>query len=330
MIETVAQPWMWGAFIAFVLAMLALDIFALGGSKSHKVSVKEAAIWSIVWVSLALAFNAGMYFYLKDIVGETAAMTKSMEFLTGYVIEKSLSVDNVFVFLMIFGHFAVPEQYQRKVLLYGVLGAIIMRVIMILAGSWVVSQFSWVLYLFGIFLIITGLRMLVAAEKEPDLEANPVLKFAKKVLPFTNQFHEEKFSVVENGKRVFTPLLLVLILIEISDVVFAVDSIPAIFAVTQEPFLVFASNAMAILGLRAMYFLLAGVMHRFVYLKLGLSLVLVWVGIKMLLSHSSFAISTPIGLGVVVLILAAAIGASVVATRSSKEPDPAPKEFDNA
>ncbi len=189
---------MWGAFIALVLTMLGLDIFALGGSKSHKVSIKEAASWSLVWVSLALLFNFGMYVYLKDVIGEAAAMSKSMEFLTGYVIEKSLSVDNVFVFLLIFGHFAVPAQYQRKVLLYGVLGAILMRIVMILAGSWVVSQFAWILYLFGLFLLVTGMRMLVAAEKEPDLEANPVLKFAKKMLPFTRDFRSETFSVIEN------------------------------------------------------------------------------------------------------------------------------------
>jgi tellurite resistance protein TerC len=315
MFDSVAQPWMWGAFIAFVLAMLALDIFALGGSKSHKVSVKEAAIWSVVWVSLALLFNVGMYFYLKDIVGETLAMSKSMEFLTGYVIEKSLSVDNVFVFLMIFGHFAVPEQYQRKVLLYGVLGAIIMRVIMILAGSWVVSQFSWVLYLFGVFLVITGLRMLVAAEKEPDLEANPVLKFAKKMLPFTNQFHEEKFSIIENGKRVFTPLLLVLILIEISDVVFAVDSIPAIFAVTTDPFIVFTSNIFAIMGLRALYFLLADMANRFHLLKFGLAFVLMFVGTKMLLVKWMH-VPTNVSLMVIGGILTGSIVASLIATRN--------------
>lgn len=314
MLETVAQPWMWAAFIAFVLSMLALDIFALGGAKSHKVSVKEAASWSIVWVALALLFNVGLYFYLKDSVGEAIAMTKSMEFLTGYVIEKSLSVDNVFVFLMIFSHFAVPEQYQRKVLLYGVLGAIVMRVIMILAGSWVVSQFAWVLYIFGIFLLITGLRMMVASEKEPDLEANPVLKFAKKMLPFTKEYHQEKFSIIQDGKRVFTPLFLVLILIEISDLVFAVDSIPAIFAVTTDPFIVFTSNIFAIMGLRALYFLLADMADRFHLLKFGLALVLMFVGVKMLIVKW-IHVPTAISLTVIGTILISSIVASLIATR---------------
>lgn len=314
MLTSIAQPWMWGAFIAFVLAMLALDIFALGGSKSHKVSVKEAAAWSLVWVSLALLFNFGMYVYLKDVIGEAAAMSKSMEFLTGYVIEKSLSVDNVFVFLLIFGHFAVPEQYQRKVLLYGVLGAILMRIIMILAGSWVVAQFAWVLYLFGAFLLITGMRMLVAAEKEPDLEANPVLKFAKKMLPFTRDFRGEHFSIMENGKRIFTPLFLVLILIEISDVVFAVDSIPAIFAVTTDPFIVFTSNIFAIMGLRALYFLLADMANRFHLLKFGLAFVLMFVGTKMLIVKWVH-VPTNVSLLVIASLLISSIVASLIATR---------------
>lgn len=315
MLTSIAQPWMWGAFIAFVLAMLALDIFALGGSKSHKVSVKEAAAWSLVWVSLALLFNFGMYVYLKDVIGETAAISKSMEFLTGYVIEKSLSVDNVFVFLLIFGHFAVPEQYQRKVLLYGVLGAILMRIIMILAGSWVVAQFAWVLYLFGAFLLITGMRMLVAAEKEPDLEANPVLKLAKKMLPFTRDFRGEHFSIMENGKRIFTPLFLVLILIEISDVVFAVDSIPAIFAVTTDPFIVFTSNIFAIMGLRALYFLLADMANRFHLLKFGLAFVLMFVGTKMLIVKWVH-VPTNVSLLVIASLLFSSIVASLIATRN--------------
>ena len=314
MLTSIAQPWMWGAFIAFVLTMLALDIFALGGSKSHKVSIKEAASWSLVWVSLALLFNFGMYVYLKDVIGEAAAMSKSMEFLTGYVIEKSLSVDNVFVFLLIFGHFAVPAQYQRKVLLYGVLGAILMRIVMILAGSWVVSQFAWILYLFGLFLLVTGMRMLVAAEKEPDLEANPVLKFAKKMLPFTRDFRGENFSVIENGKRIFTPLFLVLILIEISDVVFAVDSIPAIFAVTTDPFIVFTSNIFAIMGLRALYFLLADMANRFHLLKFGLAFVLMFVGTKMLIVKW-IHVPTNVSLLVIASLLASSIAASLIATR---------------
>jgi tellurite resistance protein TerC len=259
-----------------------------------------------------------MYFYLKDSIGDAAAMTKSMEFLTGYVIEKSLSVDNVFVFLLIFGHFAVPEQDQRKILLYGVLGAIIMRMIMILAGTWIVSQFAWVLYLFGIFLVITGMRMLVAAEQEPDLEANPVLRFARKLLPFTSQAHGNKFSVVENGKRFFTPLFLVLILIEISDVVFAVDSIPAIFAVTTDPFIVFTSNIFAIMGLRALYFLLADMANRFHLLKFGLAFVLMFVGSKMLIVKW-IHVPTNVSLLVIASILLSSIAASLFVTRHGGE-----------
>lgn len=314
MLHTIAHPWMWAAFIAFVLGMILLDVFALGGSKAHKVGVKEAAIWSAVWVSLALLFDYGLWFYLKETVSLEVANTKAMEFLTGYVIEKSLSVDNVFVFLLIFSHFAVPVQYQRKVLLYGVLGAIVMRIAMILAGTWVVTQFSWVLYLFGIFLLFTGMRMLVAAEKEPDLEANPVLRLMKKMLPFTKGYHGEKFSIIENGKRVFTPLFLVLILIEISDVVFAVDSIPAIFAVTTDPFIVFTSNIFAIMGLRALYFLLADMADRFHLLKFGLAFVLMFVGIKMLIVKW-IHVPTSVSLLVIGTLLAGSIIASLIATR---------------
>ncbi|MBX9900167.1 MAG: TerC family protein [Burkholderiaceae bacterium] len=313
-LNSIAEPWMWGVFVAFVVAMLALDVFALGGSRSHKVSVKEAASWSIVWVSLAMLFNLGLWYYVRDHFDEAIATTKAMEFLTGYVIEKSLSVDNVFVFLMIFSHFAVPEQYQRKVLLYGVLGAIVMRVAMILAGTWVVTQFSWVLYIFGIFLLFTGFKMLVSAEKEPDLEANPVLRFAKKMLPFTNQFHGEKFSIIENGKRVFTPLFLVLILIEISDVVFAVDSIPAIFAVTTDPFIVFTSNIFAIMGLRALYFLLADMASRFHLLKFGLAFVLMFVGVKMLIVKW-IHVPTAVSLTVIGTLLISSVVASLISTR---------------
>jgi len=314
MIESVAQPWMWAVFIGFVLLMLAVDVFALGGSRSHKVSVKEAAAWSLVWVSLALLFDLGLWVYLSETVGREIATAKAMEFLAGYVIEKSLSVDNVFVFLLIFGHFAVPPQYQRKVLLYGVLGAIVMRIIMILAGSWVVTQFSWVLYLFGIFLLVTGMRMLVAAEEEPDLEANPVLRMAKKLLPFTKDFHEEKFSIRENGKRIFTPLFLVLILIEISDVIFAVDSIPAIFAVTTDPFIVFTSNIFAIMGLRALYFLLADMADRFHLLKFGLAFVLMFVGIKMLIVKWMH-VPTSVSLMVIAVLLGSSIIASLFVSR---------------
>nr|WP_105534380.1 TerC family protein [Solimicrobium silvestre] len=281
--HTIAQPWMWGAFIAFVIAMLVVDIVACGGSRAHKMSAKHALGWSLVWVSLAMLFALGMWLILSKNVGAEIANATTMEFLAGYVIEKSLSIDNIFVFLLIFSHFSVPAEYQRKVLLYGVIGAIVMRIGMILGGVWLVEEFSWVLYVFGLFLIITGIKMMISAEAEPDLNSNPVVRFAKKILPLTADFKGEKFSVIENGKRVFTPLLLVLILIEVSDVVFAVDSIPAIFAVTTDPFIVFTSNIFAIMGLRALYFLLADMAERFHFLKYGLALVLMFVGIKMLI-----------------------------------------------
>ena len=282
-LESIASGPMWAGFIAFVLLMLALDLFVFGGNKAHKVSVKEAGIWSLVWVSLALLFNGGLWWYLKGTVGAEIADQKALEFLSGYLIEKTLSVDNVFVFLLIFTAFQVPQQYQRRVLIYGVLGAIIMRAIMILAGAWVVSEFSWVLYVFGAFLLFTGMRMLVAADEEPDVANNPVLRFARKHLRVAEGDHGERFFVRKNGLQYVTPLFLVLILIEVTDLIFAVDSIPAIFAITTDPFIVFTSNLFAILGLRALYFLLVDVADRFHLLKYGLAMVLTFIGVKMLI-----------------------------------------------
>ena len=282
-LESIATAPMWAGFIAFVLVMLALDLFVFGGNKAHKVSVKEAATWSLVWVSLALLFNGGLWWYLNGTAGSEIANQKALEFFSGYLIEKALSVDNVFVFLLIFSAFQVPIQYQRRVLIYGVLGAIVMRAVMILAGAWVVSEFSWVLYLFGAFLLITGVRMLVAADSEPDVANNPVLRFARRHLRVADGDHGEKFMVVKGGLRYVTPLFLVLILIEVTDLIFAVDSIPAIFAITTDPFIVFTSNLFAILGLRALYFLLVDVADRFHLLKFGLAMVLVFIGTKMLI-----------------------------------------------
>lgn len=310
----VGEPWMWGAFIAFVIVMLLLDLFVFGGSKAHKVSVKEAAAWSLLWVALALAFNGLLFWYLKGTVGIEIAEQKSLEFLTGYVIEKSLSVDNVFVFLMVFTAFAVPAEFQRRVLLYGVLGAIVMRAIMIMAGAWVVREFSWVLYLFGAFLVITGIRMMVAVDEKPDLEQNPVLKFARRHLKLTNGYRGEKFWVVENGVRVFTPLFLVLLMIEVTDLVFAVDSIPAIFAITTDPFIVFTSNIFAIMGLRALYFLLADMAERFHLLKYGLAMVLTFVGTKMLIAPW-YHLPVQVSLAIVITTLLASIAASLLSTR---------------
>lgn len=305
---------MWGAFIAFVLVMLALDLFVFGGRKAHRVSVKEAAAWSLVWVALAMAFAGLLWWYLKGSAGIDVAEQKTLEFLTGYVIEKSLSVDNVFVFLLIFTAFAVPPEYQRRVLLYGVLGAIVMRAIMILAGAWVVREFSWVLYLFGAFLVITGIRMLVAVDEKPDLEKNPVLRFARRHLRVTDGFRGERFTVREGGVLFVTPLFLALIMVELSDLVFAVDSIPAIFAITSDPFIVFTSNIFAIMGLRALYFLLADVADRFHLLKYGLAMVLTFVGVKMLVAPW-YHLPPAVSLGVILTTLTVSVVASLLATR---------------
>ncbi|MBC7787449.1 MAG: TerC family protein [Methylophilaceae bacterium] len=315
---SVGQPWMWAGFIAFVLAMLALDLFVFDGRKSHKVSIKEAASWSVVWISLALAFNILLWWYLTELLGADIASQKSMEFLTGYVIEKSLSVDNVFVFLLIFSAFKVAPENQRRVLLYGVLGAIVLRAIMILTGAWVVREFQWVLYLFGLFLLFTGAKMLMAEGKPADLQQNAVIKFAKKHLRVADDFHGEKFSVMQNGIRYFTPLFLVLLLIEVSDLVFAVDSIPAIFAITTDPFIVFTSNIFAIMGLRALYFLLADMADRFHLLKFGLAFLLMFIGGKMLMAYW-YHVPTLVSLLVIGVILSVSVLASLIITKPINE-----------
>ena len=273
---------MWAGFIVFVLAMLALDLFVFGGKTAHRVKVKEALSWVVAWICLSLAIAGLLWWYLNDTQGAVIAQRKTLEFLAGYLIEQSLSIDNMFVFVMIFGYFAVPPELQRRVLLYGVLGAIVMRAGMILAGVWLVTQFAWILYVFGAFLVFTGIKMIVFAEAEPDLEQNPLLRWLRGHLRITANFHGEKFFVRQNGLLWATPMFLVLLLIEASDVIFAVDSIPAIFAVTTDPFIVFTSNIFAIMGLRALYFLLADMADRFHLLKYGLAIVLVFIGGKML------------------------------------------------
>ena len=281
-IDSFATAPMWAGFIAFVLAMLALDLFVLGGKKAHRVSVKEASAWVLAWVTLALSFGALLWWYLDGSLGREVANRKALEFITGYLIEQSLSVDNMFVFVMIFTYFAVPPELQRRVLLYGVLGAIVMRAGMILAGVWLVQEFAWVLYVFGAFLVLTGVKMLVFADKKPDLDRNPVLRWLRGHMRITPGFHGESFFVRQQGLLYATPMFLVLVMIELSDLVFAVDSIPAIFAVTTDPFIVFTSNIFAIMGLRALYFLLADMADRFHLLKYGLAIVLVFIGGKML------------------------------------------------
>ena len=293
---------MWCGFAAIVILLLLVDLLLVGGGKQHKVSLKEAAVWSLIWIGVALLFNGAIWWYLDANAGRELANQKAMEFFTGYLIEKALAVDNVFVWLMLFGYFAIPGELQRRVLLYGVLGAIVMRTGMIFGGSWLISQFHWVLYLFGAFLVLTGAKMLWMADQEPDLASNPLLRWLRGHLRVTDGLHGENFFVWQQGVRYVTPLFLVLILVEISDVIFAVDSIPAIFAITTDPFIVLTSNIFAIMGLRAMYFLLADFADRFVLLKYGLAVILLFIGAKMLLIDW---IHIPIGLslGVVALIL---------------------------
>jgi tellurite resistance protein TerC len=282
--STFANGWMWAGFIAFVVTMLALDLFVFGGRKAHRVSVREAGAWVAAWVGLALGFATLLWLHLDGTAGPDVARRKTLEFLTGYLVELSLSIDNIFVFVMIFGYFAVPPELQRRVLLYGVLGAIVMRAIMILAGVWLVREFAWILYVFGAFLLVTGIKMLVFANSKPDLERNPLLQWLRRHIRITPIFHGEAFVVRQHGLLHATPMFLVLVLIEASDLVFAVDSIPAIFAVTTDAFIVFTSNIFAIMGLRALYFLLADMADRFHLLKYGLATVLVFIGTKMVIS----------------------------------------------
>ncbi len=300
--DTIAPTWLWVFFVASVLVALFVDFVVLRKQGAHSVSVKEALNWSIVWVLLSFAFNALFWWAVKQEHGDAVATARSLEFLTGYLIEKSLAVDNIFVFLMIFTYFAVPPEFQKRVLMIGIIGAIVLRTVMILVGSWLIAEFHWVLYVFGAFLVITGIKMWWAAGQEPDLESNPALKLLRRVLPVSKNFDGEKFFTVENGKKIATPLLLVIALVGLTDVIFAVDSIPAIFAITSDPFIVLTSNVFAILGLRAMYFLLAAVAAKFHLLSYGLAVVLVFIGTKMLLIDV-FKIPVAISLGVVVAIL---------------------------
>jgi tellurite resistance protein TerC len=295
--------WLWVGFNVFVLAMLALDL-GVFHRQAHVVSLKESLTWTGVWVVLALAFNAGVWHY--------AGSTQALEFFTGYLIEKSLSVDNVFVFVLLFSYFAVPPLYQHKVLFWGILGALIMRAIMIVAGAALITKFDWIIYVFGGFLILTGIKMVVKREEEIHPERNPVVRWFQKLMPVTGDYRGGKFFVRENGVRAATPLFVVLLLVEFSDLIFAVDSIPAIFAVTTDTFIVYTSNVFAILGLRSLYFALAGVMDKFHYLKIGLGVVLAFVGVKMLLAHTAWKIPTLWSLGVIVLVLAVSVVVSLL------------------
>ncbi|MDR9889580.1 TerC family protein [Pseudenterobacter timonensis] len=304
--NTVGTPMLWGGFAVVVIIMLAIDLFLQGRRGAHGMTMKQAAAWSLVWVTLSLLFCAAFWWYLASTEGRAVADPQALAFLTGYLIEKALAVDNVFVWLMLFSYFAVPAALQRRVLVYGVLGAIILRTIMIFAGSWLITQFEWLLYVFGAFLLFTGVKMALAKEDETGIGEKPLVKWLRGHLRMTDTIENEHFFVRKNGLLFATPLLLVLILVELSDVIFAVDSIPAIFAVTTDPFIVLTSNLFAILGLRAMYFLLAGVAERFSMLKYGLSVILVFIGIKMLIVdfyHIPIAISLGVVFGILALTL---------------------------
>ncbi len=309
MFETIGNVWLWVGFGAFVLVALAVDLLALDKKAGQKVTMREALGWSVLWISLSFVFAGLLWAYLDHNFTREMANVKTTEFLTGYLIEKSLSVDNIFVFLMIFTFFAVPAELQRRALVIGVIGAIVLRVVMILIGAWLVAQFHWMLYIFGAFLLFTGVKMLVFADSKPDLNQNPLLKFIRKHVKLSDDFSGERFSVMRDGVRYFTPLFVVVVMIGITDVVFAVDSIPAIFAITEDPFIVMTSNIFAILGLRALYFLLADLASRFHLLSYGLALVLVFVGTKMLIVDW-YKIPVFVSLGIVGLILAVSVLAS--------------------
>ena len=307
--------WLWVGFNIFVLAMLALDL-GVFHRKAHAVSLKEASIWSVVWITLAMVFNAGLYLF--------AGPEPALQFFTGYLIEKSLSVDNIFIFVLLFTFFKVPAAYQHRVLYWGILGALIMRGTLIAVGVALIESFHWIIYLFGAFLIFTGIRMGFHKEIEVHPENDLLLKFIRRFVPVTENYEHDRFFVRRAGQVMVTPLLLVLLVIDTTDLIFAVDSIPAVFAVTRDPFLVYTSNIFAILGLRSLYFVFAGIMEKFYYLKLGLSVILTFVGVKMVLADV-FSLPTTLSLVVIAVVLTIAIVASIVRTRhqaaKTREPE---------
>jgi tellurite resistance protein TerC len=303
----------WILFNVFILAMLALDL-GVFHRNAHEVKVREATIWTLVWMALAMLFC--LWIYTK------AGGEYALEFLTGYLIEKSLSVDNVFVMVMIFSFFGVPARYQHRVLFWGVMGALVMRGLFIGVGTYVLHHWHPIIYVFGALLVVTGIKMALKKDEEPDLNANPIVKFARRVIHVTPGYHGQRFTIREAGRLVATPLLLVLLLIEVSDVVFAIDSIPAIFAITDDPFIVYTSNVFAILGLRSMYFMLGDIVHRFVYLKYGLAVVLVFIGTKMLVMDF-YKVPTAISLGVVAVAIALSIVLSTLRRRPEAPDDEA-------
>lgn len=311
--ESVGTPLQWGSFLAMIFVMLALDL-GVFNRKEHRIGLREAVFWSVVWTVIALIFNAWIYYRFGSQLG--------LEFLTGYIIERALSFDNIFVFIVIFNYFAVQAEYQHRVLFWGILGALIFRGIFIAMGTALLARFDWLILVFGAFLAYTGVKILTQKETEVHPERNPVVRVFQKLVPLTNRYHGKSFFVREGGRLLATPLMLVLVVVEATDVVFAVDSIPAVFGVTRDPFIVFTSNIFAILGLRALYFLLAGLMHKFRYLSVGLGLVLVFIGIKMLI-HDWVHIPTTLSLGAVLAILTISVVVSLMRPAPPESiPDP--------
>ena len=308
--------WMWLLFFAIIAIALMVDIVVFKGRKAHNVSLKEATVWTTVWIVLALLFNLCLWWYLSEGIHSPLAVKKALEFLTGYILEKSLSVDNIFVFLIIFHYFVIPPEYQRRVLLYGVIGAIAMRLVIIVFGIYLISKFHWILYIFGLILALTGVKMLFFSKREPDLGKNPILKWMRKHCKITTELHGERFFIRKNTILYATPLFLALVLIEISDLIFAIDSIPAVFAITKDSFIVFTSNIFAILGLRALYFVFAHMANRFRLLKYGVAIILVFIGLKMLAAYW-FEIPVLITLSVIVGILLLSAILSIQKTKSS-------------
>jgi len=308
--STISEVWMWPLFMLFVVGMLAIDMFLCGGRKAHRVSTKEALAWTCTWIILAFAFNSLLWLYLSHTASSAVANEHALEFFSGYLIEKLLSIDNIFVFLMIFTYFSIPSEYQHRVLLYGVIGAVIMRFIMILCGVWLINEFHWMLYIFGFFLLMLGIKMFIFANNKPDPGKNLLIKLMKKCFRTTKELHKERFFVIQHGLLYVTPLFLVLVLIEVSDLIFAIDSIPVIFSVTDDPFIVFTSNIFAILGLRALYFLIANLSDRFYYLRYGLAVMLGFVGLKLLISHW-LKVPILVTLAVIFIILTVCIALSI-------------------
>lgn len=317
--HSIETPWLWAAFALVVIIMLLIDLLLVGGGKRHKVSIKEAASWSIVWVLVSFSFAAGLWYYLDINSGRALANDMGMKFIAGYLLEKSLAVDNIFVWMLIFNFFAVPLELQRRVLLYGIIGAIVLRTGMIFGGSWLISQFEWILYLFGAFLIYTGIKMFMPEDDEaPDFNNNPLYRWLTKHLRVTDGLRNEHFFSRENGLLMVTPLFLCMIVVEISDVVFAVDSIPAVFAVTTDPFIVLTSNIFAILGLRAMYFLLAGMSETLSLLKYGLAFIMLFIGGKMLAMHW-VEVPIALSLGVIASVLVITVVGSLIYNKKAPQ-----------